>query len=231
MDALADSLLVLDEDLDVRVADPAFLHTFGVGRDEVLGRHLFDLGQEGWKAPALRHLLDEVIPKAQAVIDDEVRLDLPSRGSRPLLLSARRLAHPDGNSPDPLAAFRYVIDASRAAARQGILLAESQHRLKNLLAVVRALVAQTKAAGRSGEEVRKALLGRLSVPAHAQELELGDGGGATGREAFVTRSLAPFPQRVRIVPGPEVRLPHAQLLPLGLILHELSANAVKHGAL
>lgn len=235
VDTLADPLLVLDEGLSVRAANPAFLHAFGMGRDEVLGRHLFQLGpepdQRGWNAPELRHLLSEVIPKAQAVIDYEVRLDLPSRGSRTLLLSARRLAHPDSNSPDLLVVLRDVTDASRAAARKDILLAESQHRLKNLMAIVQALVSQTKAAGRSGEEVREALLGRLSVLAHAQELELGENGDAADLGALVARSLAPFPGQVRIAPGSDVRLSHAQVLPLGLILHELSTNAVKHGSL
>lgn len=235
MDTLADPLLVLDEGLDVRAANPAFLHAFGIGRDKVLGRHLFKLGpepdQEGWHAPELRHLLSEVIPKAQAVIDYEVRLDFPARGLRTFLLSARRLVHPDGNSPDLLVSFRDVTDAGRAAACKDILLAESQHRLKNLLAVVQALVNQTRAAGRSGEEVRDALLGRLSVLAHAQELELGEGGDAPDLQALVARALAPFPGRVRIAPGPDVRLSQAQVLPLGLILHELATNAVKHGAL
>lgn len=235
VDTLADPLLVLDGGLGVRAANPAFLHTFGMGRDEVLGHNLFQLGQESWDTPELRHLLSEVIPKAQAVVDYEVHLDLPSRGSRTLLLSARRLVHPDHNSPELLLVLHDNTDASRAAARHDILLAESQHRLKNLMAVVQALMSQIKVTGRSAEEYRGTLLGRLAVLAHAQEMELGDGGSdggdAADLQALVARVLAPFPGQVRIAPGPKARLSHAQVVPLGLILHELSTNAVKYGAL
>jgi two-component sensor histidine kinase len=232
VDTLADPLLVLDGGLTVRAANPAFLHAFGLGRDEVLGRNLFQLGQEGWNVPELRRLLGEVIPKAQAVLDYEVCLDVPQQGPRTLLLSARRLAHPDHNSPDLLLVFHDTTDASRRAAQKDMLLAESQHRLKNLMAVVQALVSQTKATGRSAEAYRDALLGRLAVLAQAQELEFG-GKGAEGADlrALVARALRPFSRQVLVAPGPDVPLSPAQVLPLSLILHELSTNAAKYGSL
>ena len=116
-------------------------------------------------------------------------------------------------------------------ARHDILLAESRHRLKNLLAVVRALVSQTKVTGHSAEAYREALLGRLDVLAHAQELELGDGASGVSLQSLVTRTLAAFVNQARIGPAPDVQLPHAQVLPMSLILHELATNAAKYGAL
>lgn len=230
VDTLADPLLVLDEGLVVRAANPAFLHAFHLERDAALGRSLFQLGQEQWDTPELRLLLSEVIPKAQAVINYELSLAAPPLGPRTLLLSARRLVHPDHNSTHLLLVFHDVTETSRASAQKDVLLAESQHRLKNFMAVVRALVTQTKARGRSGEEYRDALLGRFSVLAQAQDMELTEGGGAVGLQAVVTGALAPFLKQVRLSPGPDVRLPSSQVLPLSLILHELSTNAAKYGA-
>ena len=231
VDTLADPLLVLDEGLDVCAANPAFLQAFGVGREEVLGWNLFRLADERWNTLELRLLLSEVVPKAQAVLDYEVSFDVPQQGPRTFLLSARRLAHPDGNSTNLLLVFHDTTEAGRISDRKDILLAESQHRLKNLMAVVRAMVSQTKATGRSGEVYREVLLGRLAVLADAQELELKDAGGSVALQTLMTRALAPFLSQVRIGPGPDVVLAHAQVLPLSLILHELSTNAVKHGSL
>lgn len=231
VDTLADPILVLDEGLNVRTANPAFLHSFGMGRDEVLGHNLFQLGQEGWSTPELRLLLSEVIPKAQVVVGFKVRLGVPPHGPRTLLLSARRLAHPDANSTSLLLVFHDTTDASRALARSDVLLAESQHRLKNLMAIVQALVSQTKVTGRSGEDYKDALMGRLSVLAEAQNLEMREDVATVDLQDLVRRALAPFPKQVRITPGPDVQLSPARVLPLRLILHELSTNAVKYGAL
>ncbi|MBP1807714.1 sensor histidine kinase [Rubellimicrobium aerolatum] len=234
VDTLTDPLLVLDAGLDVSAANPAFLQAFGVGREEALGWNLFHLPGESWNTPELRLLLTEVIPKARSVLDYEIRLDTPGQGPRVFHLSARRLAHPDNTSTHILLVFHDVTEASglsRASAQKDILLAESQHRLKNLLAVVRALVSQTTATGRSGEDYREAVLGRLAVLADAQALELEDGDGSIDLQALLERALAPFSMQVRLRPGPAVLLSHAQVLPLSLILHELSTNAAKYGAL
>ena len=68
VDTVPDPLLVLDQDLCVVTASRAFFETFPVGRDETLGRHLYELGDGQWDIPELRHLLEEVIPKSTAVI-------------------------------------------------------------------------------------------------------------------------------------------------------------------
>lgn len=112
VDTLADLLPVLDEGLDVSAANLAFLHTFGVEREEVLGWNLFRLADETWNTLELRLLLSEVFPKAQAILDYEVSLDVPQQGPRTFLLSARRLAHPDGNSTNLLLVFHDVTEAS-----------------------------------------------------------------------------------------------------------------------
>jgi len=230
VDTLEDPLLVLDAGLNVCAVNPAFLRTFGIERDEIMGQNLLQLGQGIWNTPELRLLVAQVIPKAQAVIDYEITADVPQLGPRTFLLSARRLVHPDQSSTSLLLTFHDTTGSGRASAQKDILLAESQHRLRNLLAVVRGLVSQTKATGRSGEDYRDTLLGRLAVLGAAQELEL-DHGAGVGLQALVTRTLAPFLSQVRITPTPTVELSQAQLLPLSLILHELSTNAVKHGSL
>jgi two-component sensor histidine kinase len=53
------------------------------------------------------------------------------------------LVHPDNNSTSILIVFEDVTDRRRIEADKDILLAETHHRMKNLLAVVRSLATQT----------------------------------------------------------------------------------------
>jgi two-component sensor histidine kinase len=196
-----------------------------------VGRSLFALGNGQWNIPELRALLNDIIPKSAAVLGYEVNADFPSIGRRTMLLSARRLVHPDNNSSSILVLFEDVSDRRRRDADKDILLAETHHRMKNLLAVVRSLATQTTVEGRSGKEYRDAFLGRFEAVSRAEDLDLA--GGAQGDlSALVEQALAPAgPERCRIEPGPPVRLKKSQVLPISLILHELVANAWKYGAL
>jgi two-component sensor histidine kinase len=229
VDTLDQPLLVLDEALCVRGVNPAYLRTFRAERDEVLGRNFFELSGESWRSDKLRTLLLEIIPRSAAVVGYEVDLDLPGQGRHTMLLSGRRLVHPDHIGTSILLLLEDVTEARRTGAAKDILLAESQHRMKNLLAVVRALVTQTKVAGRSAEEYRQALLARFSALAEAQELLL-EHQDSVSLKALLARSLSLFPQ-VRIASGPDVPLTHAQVTPLSFVIHELATNATKYGAL
>jgi PAS domain S-box-containing protein len=230
VDTLEEPLLVLDGGLNVSAVNPAFLRTFGIERDEVMGQNLLQLGEGGWNTPELRALIAQVIPKAQAVIDYQLTAEVPQQGPRTFLFSARRLVQPDQRSTSILLTFDDITEAGRASAQKDILLAESQHRMRNLLGIVGGLVRQTRTKERSADEFKEAVLGRLGVLSAAQELEL-DHTGSVGLRTLVERALAPFLSQLRIAPGPEVLLSQAQTLPLSLVLHELSTNAVKYGGL
>jgi PAS domain-containing protein len=67
VDTVREPLLVLDRELTVVNASRSFYEAFGVGRDETLGRHLYELGNGQWDVPDLRHLLEQVIPRSAAV--------------------------------------------------------------------------------------------------------------------------------------------------------------------
>lgn len=63
-DTIREPLLVLDADLKVSSANPAFFEKFAVSRDETLGRPFLELGNGQWDIPELRLLLERVLPKA-----------------------------------------------------------------------------------------------------------------------------------------------------------------------
>jgi PAS domain-containing protein len=105
VDTLEESLLVLDHSSCVLTANRGFYETFRVSRDDTVGRNLFDLGNGQWNIPELRRLVSEIIPRSAAVVGYEVTAKFPTIGQRTMLVSARRLVHPDNNSTSILMLF------------------------------------------------------------------------------------------------------------------------------
>ena len=233
VDTVQSPLLVLDQDCCILSASRSFFETFKVNRDETIGQSLFKLGNGQWDIPELRLLLKDVVPKSVVVEGYEVEHDFPNLGRRRMILTARRLFHPDNNSTTLLLSMEDATTRLQREEERELLLGELRHRVKNLLGVVLALARQTEAAGRTGEEYRDAFLGRFEalVQAHAlTSAEEGDG----DLHGLVSSSLQPYAAdltMITVAAGPTVMLAPAQILPLALILHELATNAIKYGAL
>jgi two-component sensor histidine kinase len=231
IDTLDEPLLVLDQGGCVLTGNRGFFETFRVGRDDTVGRSLFALGNGQWNIPEFRRLLGDIIPKAAAIIAYEVNADFPAIGRRTMLVSARRLVHPDNNSTSVLVLFEDVTERRRGEAQKDILLAETRHRMKNLLAMMRSLATQTAVQGRSAEEYRDAFLGRFEAVVRAEDLALTES-AENDLGALVEQALAPAgPDRCHVDPGPAINLKRSQIVPISLILHELVTNALKYGAL
>jgi two-component system, chemotaxis family, CheB/CheR fusion protein len=84
-------LLVLDSQLRVRSANPAFYRIFHTTPRDTEGQLLYDLGHRQWDIPALRSLLERILPGNTSLEDFEVRHEFPSIGPRIMMLNARRI--------------------------------------------------------------------------------------------------------------------------------------------
>jgi PAS domain S-box-containing protein len=231
-DTVRDPLLVLDGELNVLTANPAFYKAFGVGRDETIGRPLYELGSGQWDVEDLRRLMEDVIPKSASIIDYEIRADFPTIGQRTMLVSAQRLVQPDNGGRVLLLTLVDATERQRREREQDIMIGELQHRMKNLLALTQALARQTEAKGRSGEEYRDAFLGRFE--ALVASLEASSSGQTTDLSELTGRTLEPYATggtAIQVEKETTVPLKGRQALAIGRILHELATNAIKHGAL
>jgi two-component system CheB/CheR fusion protein len=117
-------LLVLDEKLCVVSANPAFQHTFKTSARDVEHRLIYQLGGGQWNIPALRKLLEEVLPRNATFEDFKLEHDFPGLGPRTLLLNARRLKAEPGAPGMILLAFADATagreaDISPARRRKG----------------------------------------------------------------------------------------------------------------
>src|SRR5687767_6884471 len=91
VDTVREPLLILDTTLRVQSGNRAFYHTFKVSPDETENRLIYELGNGQWDIPALRTLLEDIVPMSSVFNDFELEHDFPALGRRVMLLNARKL--------------------------------------------------------------------------------------------------------------------------------------------
>jgi PAS domain S-box-containing protein len=127
-----------------------------------------------------------------------------------------------------------ITDAREAADHTRHLLLELNHRVKNTLAMIQSLARQTLRQNPSPQTFIDAFSGRLRTLSEAHALLSDRDWTGIGLRELIGLQVGPYvlsdPAQLTIE-GKDVRLPPDHALGLGLILHELSSNAVKYGAL
>ena len=91
VETIREPLLVLTADLNVISANQSFYQTFKVTPEETEGRPIYSIGNHQWGIPALRRLLEEIIPQNTHFNNFEVDHEFPGLGRRTMLLNARRI--------------------------------------------------------------------------------------------------------------------------------------------
>ena len=107
-------LIVLDGNLRVLTANAAFYDTFRVEKDKTLGRFLYTLGDGQWNIPALRELLERILPSQTAFEGFEVQHIFPTIGERTMLLNATQVRRRRGSVALILLAFEDITESKKA---------------------------------------------------------------------------------------------------------------------
>lgn len=126
---------------------------------------------------------------------------------------------------------RTLVQLEAQAKVQQTLTGELRHRVKNVLAVVQGLAVMTSR-NTDPKQFREAFSGRLAALAKATDLISVDDFATCRMPALVEEAIGPFRNDGNFsLEGPPCRLPRGCCVPTVLALHELSTNALKHGAL
>jgi signal transduction histidine kinase len=132
VDTVREPLLILDAALRVRSANRAFYQTFRVSPEETEDCLIYELGNGQWDIPALRTLLEDIIPQKSVFNDYEIEYDFPAIGPKVMLLNAREL-RPGDHTEFLVLALEDVTERRRAER----LLAEIESYAQNIVDTVR----------------------------------------------------------------------------------------------
>jgi len=151
-------------------------------------------------------------------------------------LSAWGLVEWDGGGPDRRAiaisgASRDLTQRKADEQLQALLVNELNHRIKNTLASVQGITAQTLRTARDLPSAREALDSRIISLARAHDLLTARSWTGANVADIVSRTFAAFDSTQVALSGPAIDVSPKHTLALSLALHELATNAVKYGSL
>jgi two-component system, chemotaxis family, CheB/CheR fusion protein len=124
IEAVQESLLVLDSNLRVVTANRSFYTTFHVTPRATLGSLIFDLGNGQWDIPQLRTSLEKVLSRDASLLNFEVEHDFLLIGRKTMVLQARQFRSPKSGIPLILLSIQDETDrrdAELAATRSGVM--------------------------------------------------------------------------------------------------------------
>jgi two-component sensor histidine kinase len=246
VDTVRESLLVLDGNLSVVAASRSFYATFRTSPEETVGRMVYDLGTGAWNNPALRLLLERIVPEHGVMDNFEIEQMFPVIGQKTMLLNARKVFY-EGDANTTLLLAIEDITARRVAERllhtlseqKDMLLAEMGHRVANSLQIV-ASILMLKARSVLSDETRGHLEDAhrrvMSVASLQQHLKAsGIGEHVEVSDYLVTlcetlkESMIGENSRVSMTVNADAgTVPSEQAVSIGLIVTELVINALKY---
>jgi PAS domain S-box-containing protein len=119
-------LVVLNSELRILTANQSFYDTFKVIPDDTTGKFVYDLGNRQWDIPALRTLIEKILPQNSVFNDYEVEHDFPHIGHKLFLLNARQIFRRTISSHIILLALEDITD--RVAAEKKLVRAHNEWR-------------------------------------------------------------------------------------------------------
>jgi len=214
------------------------LTIFGITKAETQGRRVAELGQHQWDVPALRQLMEKVLPENKPIESFEIEDDFPGLGRRVFNLNARKVSQPGNHTHRVLLVFEDITDRKQRERDVQTLTNEVSHRIKNNLQVVVGLIAyEARSTPAPCVQGYKAMQTRIGAIAQLYDLiSHSSRGGAVAIDAYLgeivktmSASLLGDASGVTMeVRARALDIDPDRAVPFGLLVNELATNAVKH---
>lgn len=149
-------------------------------------------------------------------------------------VSVTAILGPDGKPERLLSVSREITGMKQAEERLRLMMGELNHRVKNTLATVQAVVTLSARSADSVADYKARVLGRLSGLAKTNDLLTQSSWVGANLRALLCGELDIYDdeagERIKL-DGPEVELSARQAVAVSMVVHELTTNAAKYGAL
>lgn len=229
-----DAVVVMREDGTVAGWNDVAEATFGWTFAEVDGRRMSELIIPPRHREAHERGLAHYLATGEGpVLDHRIEIEAIHRDGRelPVELSITRTS--EFGMPVFLGFLRDISERHEHERRQALMVAELNHRVKNLLGVVSATAQQTLRTTSSPEEFATAFTARLDSFARAHEILTAAAWDRASLRALLDAAFGGLTgeQGQVAIAGPDLMLSPRQFLSINMIVHELLTNALKYGAL
>ncbi|MDV2986907.1 HWE histidine kinase domain-containing protein [Methylorubrum thiocyanatum] len=235
VEATGEAILITTADLDepgpvIVYANPAFTTLSGYDAAEVVGRSPRFLQGEGTDRAALDRTR-AALQAGEAFQGEALNYRRDGTTYRvEWLITPVRDA--DGRITNWVSAQRDVTQRRAFEDRQALMVRELHHRVKNTLATVQAVLNATMRSSVTMAEFSQAFGGRIVSLARTHALITEDEAQVASFEGLLRAELGPYDEGGRVtLEGPRLRLPSELAVPVSMALHELTTNALRHGAL
>lgn len=233
LDTALDAVVVMRTDGKIVGWNANAERIFGWSGEEATGRQLSDLIIPHKYREAHQRGLSHYLATGEGpVLDKHIEITALHRGGHEFPVELSITASEQFNGRLFVGFIRDITERHQQAERQGRLLQESDHRVKNMLTVVAAIAQQTVRNSPDLPAFEGAFSGRLQSLARAHQLLIGEVWQDVALSMLADQVLGADTATGRAgFGGPAILLGAKQVLGLSMILHELYTNAVKYGAL